>query len=271
MARNWKFDPQEQIDYTIEWIKKYFVRNAGPDTKAVIGISGGKDSTIAAALLVRALGKDRVVGVMMPNGSQSDIDDSKEVCEILGIENYLIDIGDSLATLYNRLLSVAPDTENPLPDVVTTNTPARMRMATLYAVAGIVGGRVVNTGNWSEGWIGYTTKYGDLAGDFHLFQDLTVREVLMMGRVMKEIPRRLVDKAPADGMTGQTDEDNMGVTYEQIDSYLLEDIIPDVDTWRNMSQRHERNEHKKCINLPGPFAYGRHYEKGKHGGVFEVF
>ena len=81
----------------------------------------------------------------------------------------------------------------------------------------------------------------------------------------------LVDKAPADGMTGQTDEDNMGVTYEQIDAFLLEDILPDVNTWRNMSQRHERNEHKKCINLPGPFAHGRHYEKGKHGGVFEVF
>lgn len=268
MARNWKFDPQEQIDYTIEWIKKYFVRSAGPDTKAVIGISGGKDSTIAAALLVRALGKDKVVGVLMPQGTQKDIDDAKEVCSALGIEYHIINIGYTCTALYEDFTSC---TNFNLNSQIETNTPARIRMVTLYMVAAAVGGRVVNTGNWSEGWIGYTTKYGDLAGDFHLFQDLTVREVLMMGRVMEEIPRHLVDKAPADGMTGKTDEDNMGVTYEQIDAYLLEDILPDVTTWRNMSQRHERNEHKKCINLPGPFAHGRHYEKGKHGGVFEVF
>lgn len=266
MARNWKFDPQEQIDYTIEWIKKYFVKNAGSDTKAIVGISGGKDSTIAAALLVRALGAERVHGVLMPCGNQADIAHSYEICNALGIKYDEINIEPAVDAFYGCI--GRGDCEIP---AVRTNVPARMRMVTLYAIAAIYGGRVVNTGNWSEGWIGYTTKYGDLAGDFHLFQDLTVREVLMMGRVMKEIPSHLVDKAPADGMTGQTDEDNMGVTYEQIDAFLLEDILPDINTWRNMSQRHERNEHKKCINLPGPFAHGRHYEKGKHGGVFEVF
>lgn len=252
--RKWEFDPKYQIEYTVEWIRKYFVKNGGPDTKAVIGISGGKDSTIAAALLVRALGKDKVVGVMMPQGTQKDIDDSKRVCEILGIEHHTVNIGYTCTALYEDFTSSTTMTLNPQ---IETNTPARIRMAVLYMVAAAVGGRVVNTGNWSEGWIGYTTKYGDLAGDFHLFQELTVREVLMMGRVMEELPADLVDKAPADGMTGKTDEDNMGVTYDQIDDYLLLDIIPDVDTWRNMSQRHARNEHKKCINLPGPRAEGR--------------
>lgn len=250
--KKWNFNPEYQIEYTIQWIRKYFVKNAGLNTKAIIGISGGKDSTIAAALLVRALGADRVHGVLMPCGSQLDIDASYEICDALGIKYDEINIGPAVDALYDCI--GRGDCETP---AVRTNTPARIRMTILYAVAAIRGGRVVNTGNWSEGWIGYTTKYGDLAGDFHLFQGLTVREVLMMGRAMEEIPRHLVEKVPADGMTGQTDEDNMGVTYDQIDDYLLLGIVPDVDTWRNMSQRHARNEHKKCINLPGPYAEGR--------------
>lgn len=258
MAKEWKFNPQKQIDATVDWIKEYFAENGGPDTKAVIGISGGKDSTIAAALLVRALGPDRVVGVMMPCGVQADIMDSQEICDALDIEAYTINVGEAAQVLYHNLVAVNGDVS--LPSIVTTNTPARLRMTTLYAVAGLVGGRVVNTGNWSEGWIGYTTKYGDLAGDFHLFQDLTVREVLMMGRAMDEIPRRLVDKTPADGMSGKTDEDNMGVTYEQIDAYLLEDIIPDAATFHNMKTRHNRNTHKRCVRLPGPRPVGRYEE-----------
>ena len=257
--RKWSFDPDVQIQETIDWIKEYFANNGTPDTKAVIGISGGKDSTIAAALLVRALGADRVIGVMMPCGEQADISDSQEVCDVLDIEAYTINIGEATEALYKTLIPVraVSDFDGPLPSIVTTNTPARLRMATLYAVAGIVGGRVVNTGNWSEGWIGYTTKYGDLAGDFHLFQRLTVREILMMGDAMRELPTHLVHKAPADGMSGKTDEDNMGVTYEQIDAYLLEDEMPDAATFHNMNTRHKRNLHKRAINLPGPDARGR--------------
>lgn len=253
MRKEWDFDPQKQIDDTINWIKEYFVNNGGPNTKAIIGISGGKDSTIAAALLVRALGADRVHGVLMPNGVQEDIVHSYEICKALGIKYDEINIGPAVEALYGCIGQ--GDCEIP---AVRTNTPSRIRMTTLYAVAAIYGGRVVNTGNWSEGWVGYTTKYGDLAGDFHLFQDLTVREILMMGRIMEEIPRHLVEKAPADGMTGMTDEDSMGITYEQIDAYLLESIIPDVATFHNMTTRHNRNEHKKCLRLPGPRATGRY-------------
>ena len=253
-------DAVYERDAIIDWIKKYFLENGSAKSKAVIGISGGKDSTVAAALLVRALGPDRVVGVMMPNGHQADIEDSKEVCEILGIQHYLIDIGDPLAALYNRLLPIAADAENPLPPVVTTNTPARIRMATLYAVAGLVGGRVCNTGNASELYIGYTTKYGDLAGDFALLKNYHVRDVIAIGLTLDEIPTRLITKAPGDGMCGKSDEDNFGFTYETLDAYRLDGVMPEYDILRNIETRHERNQHKDAIQLPAPYPRSRHSE-----------
>ena len=268
----YSFDAQKQIDYTIQWIRKYFVENGNENTKAIIGISGGKDSTIAAALLARALGKDKVYGVLMPQGYQEDIDDAYAVCDALGIDYTVINIGNICSSLYDAIDASYGKLDDSIEDnpTVATNTPSRVRMTILYAVAALVGGgRVCNTGNLSEKWIGYTTKYGDLAGDFALLQDLTVREVLEVGHHLTEIPAYLIDKAPADGMTGKTDEDNMGVTYNQIDDYILLDIVPDVNTWRNMIQRHERNRHKSCISLPRPYAIGRNNKK--HGGVFEDF
>ena len=244
------FNVKEVTEGVINWIREWFEKN-GKGCNAIVGISGGKDSTVVAALCVAALGKDRVVGVMMPNGYQNDIDDAKRVCEILGIQHYLVDIGDSLATLYNRLLSVAADAENPLPPVVTTNTPARIRMATLYAIAGLVGGRVCNTGNASEFFIGYTTKYGDLAGDFALFKNLTVRDVYAIGDYL-ELPMNLVHKHPADGMSGKTDEDNTGIPYDAIDDYLIDDIYPEQSIYEKMIAAHQRNLHKRVINLDAP-------------------
>lgn len=250
------FDAKKQIDVCVEFIKTYFRDNGTPDTKAVIGISGGKDSTIAAALLVRALGADRVIGVMMPEYEQNDIKDSYRVCEILGIKHYVIDIGPACYELYDELGDVINGiTEN---KAVTTNTPSRIRMATLYAIAAAVGGRVCNTGNASEAFVGYTTKYGDLAGDFALLRNLTVTEVYAMGDAMEELPYDLVYKAPADGMSGKTDEDNMGITYAAIDEHLLFGTIPeDPEVWKNIKQRHRRNFHKtEAINLPAPHRIG---------------
>jgi NAD+ synthase len=268
MRKNNEFDPAKQVLEIERFIKDYFVQNGTPTTKAVIGISGGKDSTVAAALLVRALGPDRVIGVMMPNGYQNDIEDSKKVCEILGIQNYLIDIGDPLAALYNRLLPIAADAENPLPPIVTTNTPARMRMATLYAIAGLVGGRVCNTGNASEAFIGYTTKYGDLAGDFALLKNLTVREVYAIGDYL-ELPMLLVHKHPADGMSGKTDEDNTGIPYDAIDDYLLNDVYPEQAIYEKMMAAHKRNLHKRVIDLPAPRrTCGYLRQTGEYGNDF---
>lgn len=242
--------PNEQIEEIIKFIQKYFVENGTPDTKAVIGISGGKDSTIAAALLVRALGADRVICVMMPQGEQKDIEDSYQVCDVLNIPSdnrHEIDIGLTVNSLYSKL---GFDKIN---GQVRTNTPARIRMTTLYAIAAMVGGRVCNTGNASERFIGYTTKYGDLAGDFALFKHLTVREIYAIGDCLTELPNYLVHKTPADGMSGKTDEDNTGIPYDVIDDYLLSLKHPEsMGVYEKMMIAHHRNRHKECINLPAP-------------------
>lgn len=237
---------EEEIQHIVDEIKKYFVKNGNENTKAVIGISGGKDSTIAAALLVRALGADRVIGVKMPNGTQSDIDDATEVCSLLGIRNFTINIGDS----YNHLIADFMNTNLNVNSQIETNTPARLRMTTLYMVAAAVGGRVINTGNKSELYIGYTTKYGDLAGDFAIFKDYCVREVLEIGDNLDELPAHLVHKAPGDGMSGKTDEDNTGIPYDVLDAYLLDEVIPDYDILRKIEERHDRNIHKRDICIP---------------------
>lgn len=235
---------EEEIQHIVDEIKKYFVKNGNENTKAVIGISGGKDSTIAAALLVRALGPERVFGVLMPDSIQTDINDSVEVCKILGIQHRTIDIGP-ITTMFKGQFGAAYSKP-----VVATNTPARIRMAMLYAVAADIGGRVINTGNKSELYIGYTTKYGDLAGDFAILKDYCVREVLEIGDNLDELPAHLVHKAPGDGMSGKTDEDNTGIPYDVLDAYLLDEVLPDYETLRKIEERHTRNLHKRDICMP---------------------
>ena len=271
-TRDYEFDPAEQVKLIENFIKSYFTENGTPNTKAVIGISGGKDSTIAAALLVRALGPDRVIGVLMPEHVQPDIDEAREVCEILDIKSIEIDIGPTCNKLYHAIdESGALDHCATSYSAVTTNTPARIRMATLYAVAAMVGGRVCNTGNGSEAFIGYTTKYGDLAGDFALLRYLTVREIYAIGDYL-ELPMLLVHKHPADGMSGKTDEDNTGILYDAIDDFLLDGIMPDMVMWERMSAAHERNTHKEVIQLPAPQRYGYSLHRmNRHGGIYEVF
>lgn len=245
-----EFDPQLQMDEIINFIQDYFVNNGTPNTKAVIGISGGKDSTIAAALLVRALGPERVIGVMMPQDEQKDIHDSLRVCETLGIKYYSINIGGTCAALGGEFIS---QTGLPFTSQISTNMPARIRMTILYMVAAAVGGRVCNTGNASEKFIGYTTKYGDLAGDFALFTDLTVRELYQIGDLLTELPHDLVHKTPADGMSGKTDEDNTGIPYDVIDDFLLDNKHPaDMVVYEKMIAANRRNQHKNCIVLPHP-------------------
>lgn len=244
-------NPEVEIPHIITEIRDYFVKNGNKDTKAIIGISGGKDSTIAAALLVRALGADRVLGVLMPDGVQSDISDSRQVCEILGIKSKEIDIGP-ISHMFAA--QFGPAYSKP---AVATNTPARIRMAMLYAVAADVGGRVINTGNASELYVGYTTKYGDLAGDFAILRDYYVRDVLAIGDALDEIPAHLIHKAPGDGMSGKTDEDNMGFSYEVLDAYLIEGITPEYETLRNIEERHNRNLHKFTVHIPDIRAISR--------------
>lgn len=232
-------------DLLIEWIKQYF--NAeGPNAKAVIGISGGKDSTVAAALCVAALGRDRVLGVKMPCNGQKDIDDSNRIIEYLDIESYELDIGKC----YNELVLMFVNNNLYPNQVVATNMPARLRMTTLYAVAAMVGGRVVNTSNASEIYVGYSTKWGDNVGDLALFKNLTSEEVCAIG-IELGLPEDLVYKAPSDGMSGKTDEDNLGFRYSSVNA-IIRHSGDDICDYQEIQQRHRYSEHKR---LPIP-AFG---------------
>jgi len=223
----------------ISWLKEYFEKNASPDTKAVIGISGGKDSSIAAALCAASLGKERVLGVLMPQENQADIDVSYDLCRTLGIDFGEINIGEPVAKLYAEIEKSGLS----LNTIATFNTPARLRMTTLYAVSAIVGGRVINTCNLSEDWVGYSTKFGDSAGDVSPFSLLTMTEVKAVGRELG-LPDRFIDKVPADGLCGKTDEENLGFTYEELDKYIRTGVCVDVDTKAKIDRLHEMNRHK---------------------------
>ena len=252
-----KFNAKKEIQNIVDQIKEYFVFNGDQNTKAVIGISGGKDSTIAAALLVRALGPDRVFGVLMPCGHQSDINDSKKVVEILGIPHCEVNIGKAMEELTSSIPKDLFSSNWDKHSVYYTNTPARLRMTTLYGIAALIGGRVINTSNASEIYIGYSTKYGDMAGDFAILKNYYVREVLKLGEALDEIPNELIFKEPGDGMSGKTDEENLGFSYEVLDAYLMDSKIPDVETLYNIRKRHERNKHKsESIRINGVFRYG---------------
>lgn len=236
----YKFNAQETLDRVVEWVRVYFEENASPETKAVIGISGGKDSSIAAAVCVKALGKDRVIGVLMPQGEQADIDCSRLLVETLGIRSYTINIGDTVSTFMGELKKhIEPSSQ------AVVNTPARIRMTTLYAVAACVGGRVVNTCNLSEDWVGYSTKFGDAAGDFSPLSDLTVTEVLQLGELLG-LPDKLVHKVPIDGLCGKTDEENLGFTYAELDTYIrgLTDLSDKPELKEKIDRMHRNNLHK---------------------------
>lgn len=198
----------------IQWIRSWFDEN-GKDSPAVIGISGGKDSTVVAALCKEALGKDRVYGVMLPCGNQPDIDDAEEVIKYLGIKKFKVNISDIYGN-YLRLITGLPIMYTDQADI---NIKPRIRMTTLYAISQSIGGRVSNNTNLSEFFVGYGTKFGDLAGDFAPLANLTKSEVVEIGHQLC-LPSFLVNKAPSDGLTGKTDEESLGVSYEDIDTYI---------------------------------------------------
>lgn len=228
------FNAQKIKDQCVAWIRTFFEEN-GKGCNAVIGISGGKDSSVAAALCVEALGKDRVIGVLMPCGNQHDIDMAYLLVHHLGIRHYEVNVKaaiDGLTAALPADLDVSTQAK--------TNLPPRIRMATLYAVSQSVNGRVVNTCNLSEDWVGYSTRYGDAAGDFSPMSKLTVTEVKEIGRVLG-LPDVLVDKTPIDGLCGKTDEENLGFTYAALDRYIREGVIDDPATKELIDTKHRNN------------------------------
>lgn len=228
------FDANKIKNECVEWIRDFFEKN-GKDCNAVIGISGGKDSSIAAALCVEALGKDRVIGVLMPQGQQHDIDMAELLVNHLGIKHYVVNIK---ATVESLVESMPEELE--LTAQTKQNLPPRIRMSTLYAVSQSCNGRVCNTCNLSEDWVGYSTRYGDAAGDFSPMSYLTVTEVKEIGRLLG-LPDVLVDKTPIDGLCGKTDEENLGFTYAELDMYIRTGEIEDKAKKEIIDRKHAMN------------------------------
>lgn len=193
--------------------------------RVVLGISGGKDSTVTAALCARALGRENVYGVMLPDGVQTDLDDSRRVCEALGIRKRVINIGAMHEALrdgtdQHSTVAVEGEFEIPASRVSDINVGPRLRMTTLRYIAQAIGARLAGTGNLSEATVGYCTKDGDTSCDFSVLGALTSVEVVQIGLTMPELPRDLVEKTPSDGLTGKSDEENLGVSYQAIARYI---------------------------------------------------
>jgi len=235
MKRLIEFNAKKVKDNITEWIRSFFEEN-GKGCNAVVGISGGVDSSVVAALCVEALGKDRVFGVLMPQGYQSDIKDAIQLVKFLDIDNITVDIFDAIRSIKHEIR----DELGKWSSQSSINLPPRIRMSTLYAVSQTMNGRVANTCNLSEDWIGYSTRYGDSVGDFSPLSNLTKTEVKEIGKELG-LPENLVEKVPTDGLCGKTDEENFGFTYEVLDRYIRTGKIDDLKAKEKIDSLHTKN------------------------------
>ena len=228
------FDAVKVKNDCVNWIREFFKQN-GDGCNAVVGISGGKDSSVTAALCAEALGKDRVIGVLMPSGEQPDIDMAYMLVNHLGIKHYEINVKNAVEGVIKSMpegLDVSVQSK--------VNLPPRIRMSVLYFVGQSLNGRVANTCNLSEDWVGYATRYGDAAGDYSPLANLTVTEVKEIGRVLG-LPQELVEKVPTDGLCGKTDEENLGFTYAELDRYIRTGKIDDTAKKEIIDRKHKMN------------------------------
>ncbi len=247
------FNVAKVTDDLVKWLNDWFDEN-GPGCNAVIGISGGKDSSVTAALCVKALGADRVIGVLMPNGEQYDINVSEALVKHLGIRSYVVNIKDA----YDGVVNAAKAAGVELSNQSYINLAPRIRMSTLYAVSQSYNGRVINTCNLSEDWVGYSTRYGDSVGDVCPLGKLTVAEVKEMGTYLG-LPDMFVHKVPSDGLCGKTDEDNLGFTYAVLDRYIRTGEIDDPETKALIDRKHKMNLFK--LELMQTFQYDPNAEE----------
>lgn len=242
------FNAKKVTEDVIEWVRGWFEEN-GPGCNAVIGVSGGKDSSVTAAVCAAALGRERVIGVMMPNGVQPDIDYSEKLIAHLGIRSVTVNIRETYDALANEVASAIG---GELSRQTVINMAPRIRMSALYAVSQSMNGRVANTCNLSEDWVGYSTRWGDSVGDFSPLAKLTVHEVLEVGRRLG-LPDFIVDKAPSDGLTGLTDEDNLGFTYETLDRYIRTGVCVPEEKKELIDRKHRQNLFK--LSMMPAFPY----------------
>ena len=234
----YEFDAKQQLPGLLEWMREQ-MKNCYGKT-AVIGISGGKDSSVVAALAVEAYGRENVFGVLMPNGDQCDIDYSHGLVEHLGIRNVVFNIKESNDGILHEMERHGMDISRQ----TRVNLPSRIRMASLYAIAqSVEGGIVLNTSNLSEDWVGYCTIYGDSAGAFSPLGMYTTEEVVELGRALG-LPEKFVVKPPSDGLTGLTDEDNLGFTYHAVNEYVRKGICDDAETKAKIDRLHRSSRFK---------------------------
>lgn len=251
---------EKNLEKVLRWLADY-----KEETKCkgvVLGISGGKDSTVVGMLAKKIWG-DNVYGVIMPNGEQADYDDAVEVASTIGIQHAVVNIGTTMNTLLLNIENVLGVNPNGEPDwfenapkiseKALTNIPPRIRMTVLYAIAQTLGYRVIGTGNASEIFIGWTTKWGDGAHDLNPIAHLTCTEVVEIGKLLAkefELDEKFVSKPPSDGLTGKTDEDNFGFTYEELDKYIANDHSSlSEETILKIKRMHENSEHKRQMPL----------------------
>ena len=223
-------------------------------SRVVLGISGGKDSTVTAALCARALGKENVYGVMIPDGVQKDIRDSRKVCDALGIPRRTVNIGAMHDALREETGQTGAATEEgefevPVSRAADINVGPRLRMTVLRYIAQALGARLAGTGNLSEATVGYCTKDGDTSCDFSVLGALTSIEVVEIGKTMPELPRELVEKTPSDGLTGKSDEENLGLKYSDIHLYLRRGSCGNPETDEKIRRKEEANMHKRRMPL----------------------
>lgn len=244
----YKFHAEQARDNLVAEIRRIAAEQGF--TKVVIGISGGKDSTVCAALCARALGAENVYGVMLPDGEQKDISDSRQVCEALGIKRRTVNIGamhQALREHTDQLAVTAGEGEFEIPfsresDI---NVGPRLRMTTLRYIAQAIGARLVGTGNLSEATVGYCTKDGDTSCDFSLLGKLTSVEVVEVGLTMPELPRSLVVKTPTDGLSGKSDEERLGITYADIHAYIRFGTCGNEETDAKIAAKERGSMHKR--------------------------
>ena len=248
----YRFDAEKVRDKLVEQIRETAEKQGF--SRVVIGISGGKDSTVTAALCARALGKENVYGVMMPDGVQKDIRDSRALCAALGIRYKTANIGamhDALKVITGQNGEKAAEGEFDVPASrkADTNVAPRLRMTVLRYFAQALDARVAGTGNLSEITVGYCTKDGDTSCDFSVLGKLTSVEVVEIGLTMKELPRELVKKTPEDGLSGKTDEENLGVKYADIHRYVRQGSCGDPATDEKIRRMEAANMHKRRMPL----------------------
>ena len=262
------FNPEAELQHIIKWTRKWFANNT-PGAPAIIGMSGGKDSTITAAILTMALGAENVLGILLPNGNQYDKEVATEVCRKLKISYQEINIHDTVE-------NIKKDLDDALFCRIAAtdyNIPPRIRMTYLYAVASMVKGVVANTSNYSEAFLGYETKWGDMCGDFGLLSAYTVNEVLAIGKVLVDMGYcdiKHIEKAPEDGLTHRTDENVFGFSYEELDNYIMYGETPCTEKLNNIVYMNKNSKHKRnCINIPHPAPLGvwRNNNFQTYGGI----